>query len=160
MSEESSLDKDKFELAKFMAAQAEGEANRRWTGHTVFLAVNTGLIAVLGLIRPEWGAVVGISVLGLLLVPACLGLLISLSWFWLSNYSDYYVHRWVRDLEEVIKDDQVLRHRIRARNRTAPWPDSRRRPWGSSQLFFNMVPLAFVLFWGAAIAIVLRALVG
>jgi len=126
---------DKMQIMRVLIDLAEKESDRFWTRYQTILYANTGLIAILSLI---WS----ISFSLLLIIPSALGVITSIAWLKINAVSHFYEHRWHRDMEELIKSDDMLSEWVRGRNRPRiP------RPHKSGLCLFNLVPFAFLSFW-------------
>lgn len=99
---------EKIEILKILIDLSEKESDRWLSRYSTWLYADTGLLVILPLIL-DTGLFIA------MLLPAFLGVAISISWLMVNNASYFYQNRWHADMEALIKSDENLSEWIRGR---------------------------------------------
>ena len=107
----------KLQLLSTIGSWKESESNKYWTRFNIFLALNTGLLAAVGVALDSDSGSFQIVIaedwkLSVILVLCFVGLVISLIWFELLKVAKYYESRLIHDINELVTSDSGLKEYV------------------------------------------------
>jgi hypothetical protein len=129
------LNKDKFELLRYVTELAEKESDRAWVRYNVMLTITGGIFVLLTF---AWGTHNPLIVAAVTI----LGVFISYTWYQINRWSYYYEHRWHADMEEIIRSERFLSEWVRGRTASRI-----ERPGKAGWPFFHWLPRILLVFW-------------
>jgi hypothetical protein len=139
LSEHSDVNSDlRLRLIIFTAELGEKEADRLWKRYGIMLTLNAGLIAIVSYTFSQ-------SLYLLTAFIGFFGVFLSIFWYRIAAFSQFYEARWRSDMAALIDEDPYFREVLRSRSSLGP---RLKRPFkGSSTGDAKIIVCGVGVFW-------------
>jgi len=128
---------EKLEILKLSAEVAEKESTKSWQRFAMMLYASIALVAILLFTMKS-------DIFWMNVIPALIGIIVSIAWLKINAFSSYTTERWHADLEAVIAGDPALKASVQERS-----PGESRQSFSSKSapFYVNLLPNAFLGLW-------------
>jgi hypothetical protein len=128
---------EKLEILKLSAEVAEKESTKSWQRFAMMLYASIALVAILLFTIKS-------DIFWMNVIPALIGIIVSIGWLKINALSSYTTERWHADLEAVIAGDEVLKASVQGEGPGQSRPSFSSK---SAPFYVNLLPNAFLGLW-------------